>query len=142
MSLRLALFCSAALHGMLLSVHPPAGFVPPKKSLHPIEVTYLASPPPKSAGSKSAPSVSTPPAAPVREVLQNPVPMPKKPAPAAPPVPRETVTRPLPRVTPTVELRGTSPDKSVKEAASLPEEPFALVRHKQQIKEHLKSHLT
>lgn len=125
---------------MLLSVHPPAGWVPPKKSLHPIEVTYLASPSDKSPSSKSTPSASAPPEAPVREVVRNPVPIPKK-APLRGTSLDENVKEAAP-ATPRVTPAKEAPHKNVKEAASLPEEPFALVRHKQQVKEHLKSHLT
>ena len=155
MSLKAALLCSLLIHVGLLVTRPPADRVPPRSSLEVLEVTYL--PIPLEIGSSAIPKRKGSAAVPLRKGAISA--SKQMEAPAAPvlverkktPVPLARVSRsqPVPEpARPTVQSApaGSPPPdqtlaKSSPAATSLPEGEFALVTHKEQVREHLKEYL-
>jgi len=168
-SLKAALLCSLLIHVGLLATRPPVDRVPPRSSPEVLEVTYLpislekgSTAIPKRKGSAAVPlrkgaiSVSKQKeasAAPVFvERKKTPSPLKGALAPlkgSTPPPPKISRSQPAPEpARPTVQSApagSPSPDQTLAKispaAASIPGGEFALVTHKEQVREHLKEHL-
>lgn len=152
MNFKAAVICSTAIHAGFLGLRPPAGLVPPRQTLYPLEVSYVIlqgeRPTPKVAPRPKEPQASraADPAKPAR-----PEPLPPKPEeprkseerprPAEPPA-RPPGAKPSPAVTPggrsspVADLPSSGP-----RAAAMPEGEFAAIRHKELVREHLRREL-
>lgn len=147
-SFKAAVICSTAIHVGFLGLRPPAGLVPLRQTLYPLEVTYVivqderpargGSPPPKRPDSRPADPAKAapqPPPAKGREPVKPPeLPKPQRPGATKPPSPPED------RATPP---RGSNDSSDPLPptgagAAALPEGEFAAIRHKELVREHLR----
>lgn len=139
MSFKGAFGWSVMIHMGLLMVRP-TGLVPPRETLHTIEITYLPIEQPlvpKPASQPQSPKPAKllqPEALPLpKKLFQEISPSPPAQHPSMPP-------RPLPK--PVLQERPSfSPPISSGVALNIPETEFAQVKYKQQVREHLKRHL-
>lgn len=148
-SLKAAVICSMTIHAGFLSLRPPAGLVPPRQTLYPLEVTYVIV-----RKERPAPAVSSqpkrreiPPGDRARAAQPQPPPA-KRREPVKPPeLPKpQAAVKTEPPAPPADSGRSPSGSKDSSEllpptgagAAALPEGEFAAIRHKELVREHLR----
>ncbi|MBI3322307.1 MAG: energy transducer TonB [Candidatus Omnitrophica bacterium] len=152
MNFKAAVFCSAAIHAGFLVLRPPAALAPPRKTLYPLEVSYVVLAPPERSPDRSRgfaprrysaaltphPGPGPTPAKPVSEPAQARKPSPQR---EEPPLPKPLETLKQPETTSQLEKTPPSSSIPVSGAAAVPDGEYAAIRHKERVREHLRKKL-
>ena len=149
MSFKLTLLFSLFVHLGLLAVRPPAGMIPPRETLHSIELTYVSDrvvPRREAASSVQKRSVlqksSRAKMSPQKRVQPKKVVRPKPPRKVSRPVKPtvKRVTRPKREVSARIKEPAAAP-RAAGDAVNIPESEFIILEYKQMVRDHLKHRL-